>query len=359
MRINVNKPWIPNIEEYFDYLEMIWKNNILTNCGPLHEEFEKKIIQYLDIKNGILINNCTNGLLMALSKYECGDEIITTPFSFAATASTISWSKLKPIFCDIDENNLFINTNSIENMISKNTKAVLATHIYGNTGDIDHLENVCKYHKIDLLFDAAHAFGVLYKNKSIMNYGDVSILSFHATKVFHSIEGGIISCKENSVEETMRLKRNFGYKDFDIVETGINSKMSEFHAAMGLCCLKHIDEIITKRKTISDYYDLHFKNSFENNSFKKPEHNLNCTKNYSYYPLIFNDEECLTRILKEMNGRNIYPRRYFNPSLDEIFGNDICPISRSTCKRIVCLPLYYDLDYETCDNIINIINKNL
>ena len=197
--VNVVKPYLPDLKEYVKQLDLIWEHNHLTNNGPLHKKLEKKLASNLGVNDLCLINNCTSGLLISMNDIEPNSEIITTPFSFIATTSSILWSKLQPIFCDIDEDFLFIDTKKVEKLITPRTKAILATHVFGNTGNLEELVLICKKHNIKLIFDAAHAFKVKYKEKSILNYGDISILSFHATKFYHTIEGGAIYSKKNSL----------------------------------------------------------------------------------------------------------------------------------------------------------------
>lgn len=349
--INVNKPFIPEYEEYINKIKIIWDTNHLTNYGPLEKQLIKNLSIFLEVEDLCLLNNCTNGLLTCLSDFDSNDEIITTPFSFVATTSSIIWSKLKPVFCDIDPEYLFIDIAKIEEKITSKTKAILATHIYGNTGDLEKLEELCKTKNIKLIFDAAHAFGVKYNGKPILEYGDYSVLSFHATKVYHTIEGGAIYAKNKEDLERMKLKTNFGFKNFQINEIGINSKMSEFNAAMGLCCLEKIESIIEARKKICLFYDsiIRFKN------IKRIKINEKLGWNYSYYPVIFDSESKVLNVIKSMNEKNIFPRRYFYPSLNLIKFTNNCemPVSEDISKRILCLPLYYGLNEHEVEKIVN------
>lgn len=351
--INVNKPFIPEYEDYINKIKTIWDNNHLTNYGPLEKQLSKNLSNYLEVEDLCLLNNCTNGLLTCLNEFDSNDEIITTPFSFIATTSSIIWSKLQPVFCDIDPEYLFIDIAKIEEKITNKTKAVLATHIYGNSGDLEFLEELCKNKDIKLIFDAAHAFGVKYDGKSILKYGDYSVLSFHSTKVYHTIEGGAIYAKNKDDLEKMKLKTNFGFKNFQINEIGINSKMSEFNAAMGLCCLENIDSIIENRKKICLFYDsiINFQN------IKKIKINEKLSWNYSYYPIILENEAKVLDVMQKMNAKDIIPRRYFYPSLNLIkFTNDCTmPVSEDISKRILCLPLYYGLSESEIEKIASCI----
>jgi len=352
--INVNKPYLPDFDKYVEKIKTIWLTNHLTNYGTIHNQLESKIAEYLCLPKICLINNCTNGLLMCLNEFDAEDEIITTPFSFVATTSTIVWSKLKPVFCDIDPEYFFIDIDQIESKITKKTKAVLATHVYGNTGDLEKLEELCKSYNIKLIFDAAHAFGVKYKNKSILEYGDVSVLSFHATKIYHSIEGGAIYCTNQNDIHKYKLKSNFGFENFKIKDVGINSKMSEFNAAMGLCCLEEVDLIIKQRKISFDIYSKILKSK----DVKIININKNVEWNYSYLPVLFKTENDLLETMKRMENKHIFPRRYFYPALNTVnyVEKREIPMAEEITSKILCLPLYYGLLEEEIIKITDSIN---
>lgn len=357
--IFVNKPFLPDISKYTSMLEYIWKSNQLTNEGPLAKELEINLCNYLGIDQLCLINNCTNGLLMSINDFEPEDEIITTPFSFVATTSTISWSKFKPVFCDIDEKYFFIDVNKIESLITKKTKAVMATHIYGNAGNLDALESICKQNNIRLIFDAAHAFSVKYKNKSILNYGDMSILSFHATKVYHTVEGGAIYCKDKNFDEKMRLKRNFGFDNYKITEIGINSKISEYHAAMGLVVLDEMQRILQNRKGIFEYYNKILKDLVANQKISTINLNPDIDWNYSYYPVLMRDESVVEKTINVLQKNDILCRRYFYPSLSKLYytNSEYTPVANDVSKRVICLPMYYNLEYQNIDKICKIVES--
>jgi dTDP-4-amino-4,6-dideoxygalactose transaminase len=293
---------------------------------------------------------------MALNDFEAGDEVITTPFSFPATTSVISWTKLKPVFCDIDENYFFIDVDEIEKKRTRKTKAVLVTHIYGNTGNLEFLSTYCKDNNLRLICDAAHAFGVKYKNESILKYGDINVLSFHATKTFHTVEGGAIYCKEDKMDNLMRLKKNFGYDNYEIKEIGINSKISEFHAGMRLVVLKHMPKIIENRKQIFEAYNLHL-NNILNLKIKPIQLNNDCNWNYAYYPILFEKEEILLKVKDFLATKEIYARRYFHPCLSNICytNSNNTPIAQSVSERILCLPMYYGLDLNQVELISKLI----
>lgn len=355
--IHVTRPFLPNIKDFFAKIESIWTSKHLTNDGPLHKELEKNLCSYLKIQDLCLVNNCTNGLLMCMNEFEPNSEIITTPFSFIATTSSIIWSKFIPVFCDINKDFLFIDINKIENLITKKTKAILATHVFGNTGNIEKLEKLCKRNNLKLIFDAAHSFGVKYKKKSILEYGDLSVVSFHATKLYHTIEGGAIYAKNHEIIKKLKIVKNFGYENHEIKELGINSKLSEFNCAMGLCNLVHIKQIIDYRKKICKLYDNELSVLFDNKKIKKPTLNKNIDWNYSYYPIIFNKESCLIKVMEIMKSHNIFPRRYFYPSLNTVkfLKSKKMKISEDISTKILCLPLYNDITKNSVKTISKIL----
>lgn len=356
--IEVNKPYLPKKKDYEQIIDMIWKSNILTNNGPLHQKLENDLSLYLDVDNLVLINNCTNGLLMSLNEFPASSEIITTPFSFVATTSAILWSKLKPVFCDIDEENYFIDVKKIEKLINKKTKAVLATHIYGNTGDLETLEAICKGNKIKLIFDAAHAFDVKYKNRSILDFGDMSILSFHATKVFNTVEGGAIKYNNKLDYDKGLSQKNFGFSNYQIENIGINSKMSEFHAAMGLCLLPKIKEIIQNRKRIYEVYLENLKPLIKD-KINTINLNTNIEWNYSYFPITLKKRNIIDKLICFLKEEGINTRKYFYPSLNTIKfikGSEM-KCSEQIAENVLCLPLFYGLSLDSAKNISNLIIK--
>ena len=259
--IYVAKSFLPPIEDYQKYLRKIWETGQLTNQGPFLKEFEKKIKNYLNVKNFHFLSNGTIALQIALDSLGIQEgEIITTPFSYVATTSAILWQRCTPVFVDIEPNNFCIDPNKIEAAITKKTKAILAVHVFGYACDVEKIEKIAKKHNLKVIYDGAHAFGVKYKGKSLLDFGDISTCSFHATKLFHTIEGGACIIKNLKISNKLELARRFGH-DGDIhKQLGINAKNSEFHTAMGLCNLKHIGKIIKERKKISSLYDKSLKN---------------------------------------------------------------------------------------------------
>jgi dTDP-4-amino-4,6-dideoxygalactose transaminase len=348
--INVTKTFLPPIEEYEAYLQQIWQNGQLTNQGPLLHEFEDKLAEYMDIENFHFVTNGTVALQVAMRALGVSNgEVITTPFSYVATTSAILWEGCKPVFVDIDPKTLTIDVEKIESAISPDTKAILAVHVFGNPCNVERIDKIAKKHNLKVIYDAAHAFGVSYQGNPLINFGDISIYSFHATKVFHTIEGGGIVVKDSGVSERVELIKRFGHNGDEHLTLGINAKASEFQAAMGLCNLKHIDEIILQRKKLAELYDNLLGSKVGYITISK-----NATRNYAYYPIILENENALKEKLKKLNEIGIFPRRYFYPSLNTlryINEKQDCPVSEDVASRILCLPLYADLEPVTVRKI--------
>jgi len=353
--INVTKSFLPNKKEYFSYLEKIWATGWLTNNGQLTQELEKRLKKFLGVKYLFLVNNGTIALQIAIKSLEKDerDEIITTPFSYVATTSSIVWEGYKPVFADIDQDSLMIDPKEIERKITKKTRAILATHIFGYSANVKNIEKIAKKNNIEVIYDVAHTFGSKYKEKSLVSYGDISIISFHATKVFHTVEGGAIITNDKKLAHKIEYMRNFGHNgQYEYWGIGINGKISEFHSAMGLVNLNYIKKIISQRKKFSKLYD----KLLANKSFiSKILFDKNCKTNYSYYPIIFDSEKKLLEVIERLNKKNIYPRRYFYPSLSELpyIKNQKMPISENIACRIVCLPLFHDISNEEIKSIVN------
>jgi len=355
--IQVTKPFLPPIEEYFEYIRGVYKRNWLTNNGPLVNELELKLKEYLQLPHLLYLNNGTIALQIAIKALDLNGEIITTPFTHIATTSSISWEGCDPVFVDIDENTLNIDPAKIEAAITEKTTAIIATHVYGNPCDIDAIELIAKKNNLKVIYDAAHCFGTKYRGKSVFHYGDISTTSFHATKVFHTIEGGAVFTENPDLLKKMSYMRNFGHngpEDFSGV--GINGKNSEFHAAMGVVNLKYADAILKKRKSDSELYDYRL-SSFGHRSITI---NKNAEFNYAYYPVIFDKEDNVLKCIEELNANHIFPRRYFYPSLSSLcyLKKQDTPISDALSKRIICLPLSYDMDESEIDLICRVIIRN-
>ncbi len=356
--INVTKTYLPNKEKYKKYIDEIYENGWLTNNGPLVQRLEKRLAEYLGVKNIVLVSNGTVALEIAYRTLGLKGFVITTPFSFVATTSSLVTNQLLPIFADIDPNSFNLNPNNIEKLITPNTSAILPVHVFGNACEVEKIERIAKEHDLKVIYDTAHAFDVKYKEQSVLNYGDISTLSFHATKLFHSIEGGALIINDDELVQKARYLINFGIKNAqEIPELGTNAKMNEFEAAMGLCVLDDIEEIKQKRKDILENYREKL-----NGLVQFQEQNENATENYSYFPIVFESEEQLLKVQKALNEQEIMPRRYFYPSLDTlsyIEPKQICQISRDISTRILCLPIYAELEKEIQTKIISIIKETL
>lgn len=353
--IPVTKPFLPPIEEYEAYVRQIWKRQWLTNNGPLVNELELRLKEYLGIDHMLYVSNGTVALQIAIKALDLQGEIITTPFSFVATTSSIVWEGCKPIYVDIHPQTFNIDPTKIEAAITPETVAILATHVYGNPCDIDAIQEIAERHGLKVIYDAAHCFGTKYKGKSVFAYGDISTTSFHATKLFHTIEGGAVFTKCPELLKKMSYLRNFGHESPDsFAMVGINGKNSEFHAAAGLTNMNYIDNILTKRREDSLYYNEKLKGLHVSRPKVSPE----AVFNYSYYPILFDSEESLLRSVDELSKNWIYSRRYFYPSLNALnyVGNQSSvPISEDTSRRVLCLPLYYDLQREEIDLVTRIL----
>jgi dTDP-4-amino-4,6-dideoxygalactose transaminase len=355
--INVTKPFLPPKKEYLKFIDEIWKRNWLTNNGPIVNELELQLKRYLGLEHLLYLSNGTIALQIAIKALELKGEIITTPFSYVATTSSIVWENCKPVFVDIDEGSLNINPVLIEAAITDQTTAILATHVYGNPCDIDAIQYIADKHGLKVIYDAAHCFGTTYHGKSVFEYGDISTISFHATKLFHTIEGGAVVTKSPELTNIMSKLRNFGHKTSEsFMNAGVNGKNSEFHAAMGLVNLKYIDEVLAKRK---EQQFLYFK-KLENLDIRFIELNNKSSFNYAYLPIIFPTEEILLEAVKALNNQYIYPRRYFYPSLNTLHyvNNVSCPVSEDISKRVLTLPLFYDLSNATINTICRILLRN-
>lgn len=354
--INVTKPFLPPKEEYNKMIEEIWDRVLLTNNGPILQELEKKLKEYLDVYSIHFVSNGTIALQLAIKALNLSGEIITTPFSFVATTTAIMWEKCTPVFVDIRPDTLCIDADKIENAITEKTSAILATHVYGIPCDVEKIEQIANKYNLKVIYDAAHAFGVKYKGKSILKYGDISTLSFHATKVFHTVEGGgIVNNIGPELDEILNKIRNFGLENNIPVLEGINGKNSEFHAAMGLCNFKYINIILSKRKKIFELY-----NSLLNPCIKLNSISNEIEYNYAYYPIILENEELVLKVMNLLLEKKIQSRRYFYPSLNNlpfIQSKAKCPISEEISKRVLCLPLYTDLTEQDVQKISEIVNS--
>ncbi|MCZ8297999.1 MAG: DegT/DnrJ/EryC1/StrS family aminotransferase [Flavobacterium sp.] len=356
--INVTKTFFPPLEEYQHQLQRVWTNEWLTNRGELLLELEERLKSYLNVSNIIIMNNGTIPIQIALKLLGKGGEVITTPFSYVATTSAIIWEQCSPVFVDIHPEYLTIDETKIEAAITANTTCILATHVFGNPCNIEAIEAIAKKYNLFVIYDAAHAFGVTYKNQSIFECGDVSTCSFHATKLFHTGEGGAVFCSNEALRHQFFYSHNFGHNGpLDFHGLGINGKISELQSAMGLAVLPYMDMILSQRKTVVDLYNA----SLNFSKLKTIRIRENTVWNYSYYPVIFESEQELLTVQKALNAQGINPRRYFYPSLNTInyVNGGSMPISEAIASRILCLPLFADIPEEMVNQIIIIINENI
>lgn len=362
--INVTVPFLPPLEEYIEYLKGIWERNWLTNQGPLVQELEQKLRAYHQTELPLhCLANGGLGLQIALKALGVGGEVITTPFSYVATASCPLWEGCSLRFADIEPDHLTIHPEAVEAAITPKTEAIVATHIFGNPCDVETLDAIAAKHGLAMIYDAAHAFGVRYKGKSILEYGDVSMVSLHATKLFHTVEGGFVVAKNPAVAARIEWMRRFGHKGQDEFHgVGINAKMNELHAAMGLCNLKYLDCILAKRKACTEAYD---KALFQDSNFELKalisgfHYREGASRNYSYYPVLFERKNELLDTLIKMQNSQVLARRYFYPSLDVAslgLASGEAIISRQVAEKILCLPLSSDMTVESFQRVLSCLH---
>jgi len=354
MKINVTQTFLPLQNEYQAILEKVWKSKWLTNRGELVLELEAKIQDSMQLKNCLIMNNGTIPIQIALKLLGKGGEIITTPFSYIATTSSIVWESCKPVFVDIDPVYWTIDPLKIEAAITPKTTCILATHVFGNICEIKAIEEIAKKHNLHVIYDAAHCFGVSYKGESVFSFGDVSTCSFHATKVFHTGEGGMICAQNDELFHKIYYSHNFGHNGPENFHgVGINGKISELNAAMGLAVWPYFDEIVLRRKEIVETYLTLLTDV--NLQFITLREGLDW--NYSYFPVVFESEDVLNRVMQDLNKQDIFPRRYFYPSLNTLsyIDGEPCPIAEDISKRILCLPLYHGLSLSQVKAISKIV----
>ena len=355
--INVTRTFLPDFEEYCKMIEPLWTTSWLTNRGILALELEKKLKDKLDVNHLLFVNNGMAALQIAIKALGLKGDVITTPFSYVATTGAILWEGCNPIFVDIEQNTFCIDVDKIESAITPETCAIIATHVFGFPCDIEKIQDIASRHNLKVIYDGAHAFNTFYKGKSIYSYGDISICSFHATKLFHTVEGGAIVCNDSTLVEKVLLFHQFGHIFEDYKEMGINAKVSELHAAMGLCIFPLIDEIVEKRKCIFEQFKQELKGL--DVSFPTPKDFEGY--NYAYFPVLFESEEIALLMKNKLQEKEIFCRRYFYPSLNNLpyVQYQSCPNSEDIASRILCLPLYPDLTEKYVNNISIFIRKGL
>lgn len=365
-KIYVVSPFLPPLEDYIKQLEKIWKNKYLTNQGPLHKELEDKLSSSLEVQYNSLFTNGHLALEAAIKvlKLPKNGEVITPAFTFVSTTHAIINCGLKPVFCDIKQSDYTIDESKIEELITKNTVAILPVHVYGYPCNTQEINKIAKKYNLKVIYDAAHAFKVKINDQSILNYGDISMVSFHATKLFHTIEGGMLVYSNLELKNQADKIKNFGIENGeDVIYEGFNGKMSEFQAAMGLVNLEYIDEIINKRKYIVEQYIKHLK---EIKGIYLVPFQPGVEYNYAYFPILIEEEifgKNREQLLNAFNDQNIYPRKYFSPLISETkcYKNKIrqgdLSVSKSIADRILCLPLYPDLTDANVDEIVRVLKN--
>ena len=361
--IYVTQPYLPPLEEFIPYLEKIWDNKILTNGGPFHQQLEKELCEYLGVKYISLFTNATIGLVTALQALRITGEVITTPYSFVATAHSLLWNGIKPVFVDIDPNTLNLDPANIEAAITPQTTAIMPVHCYGQPCDVESIQKIADTYNLKVIYDAAHAFGVRCHCGSVLNHGDLSVLSFHATKVFNTFEGGARVCPDAKTKQRIYHLKNFGFVDeVTVVAPGINGKMSELNAALGLLQLKHVDDVLARRKAIDNNYRRLLKGVKGILCLNDSSH---AQTNHSYFPILVQPDYPLSRdaLYQKLKDHNIYARRYFYPLISDFpmyrsmpsAARQNLPLASVAAAQVVCLPIYPALTTEAQQRIIDLI----
>lgn len=362
-KINVTRTSMPPYEEYIEEIKPLWESRWITHMGVKHQELEKKLCKYLTVNNISLFTNGHLGLEAVLTALKLKGEVITTPFTFASTTQAIVRCGLTPVFCDVDEETCTIDVNKIENLITEKTSAIVPVHVYGSVCDVEKIEEIARKYNLKVVYDAAHAFGIRYKNKGIAEYGDASMFSFHATKVFNTIEGGGVAYADASLTDELMAQKYYGMSAPDKYDRlGANSKMTEFQAAMGLCNLRHIDEEIAKRKLAVERYKERLGNV---KGLKIWHEQNNVTHNYAYFPVFFDKDvfgKSRDKVADILASENIFARKYFYPitSKFECYNNfeiNETPVAEKLSEMVLTLPLFADLTIEDVDRICDIILK--
>ena len=365
-KITVTKPFLPPLEEFIPYLEEIWSNHQLTNNGPFHQQLEIELAKYLGVKYISLFANATLGLVTALQALRVSGEVITTPFSFVATTHALWWNKITPVFVDVEPEYLNLDPTKIEEAITPHTSAIMPVHVYGNPCKVDEIQSIADRHGLKVIYDAAHAFGVKRKGISVLNHGDLSVVSFHATKVYSTIEGGAVICHTSEMKHHLDNLKNFGFRDETIVEEpGINAKLNEVQAAYGLLQLKHIDKFVNRRKDITQLYREQLANVKGVRFLPNME---SVTHGYSYFPILIDKEnygEDRDALYERLKRHNIFTRRYFYPLISTFDPYCKLPSARrdnlqhahKAAESVLCLPIYVALEDSDVRMICSIIRN--
>lgn len=361
--VYVTQPYLPPLEEFIPYLEKIWGNRVLTNCGPFHQQLEDALCDYLGVEHISLFTNGTIALVTALQALRITGEVITTPYSFVATSHSLLWNGIRPVFVDIDPDTLNLDPAKIEAAITPQTTAIMSVHCYGHPCDVEAIQQIANNYNLKVVYDAAHAFGVTDKQGSILRHGDMSVLSFHATKVFNTFEGGAIVCPDAKTKQRVDQLKNFGIVDEStVVAPGINGKMSEFNAALGVLQLKYIDQAIAARKQIDAVYRERLQGVKGIRCLKEAGEK---DANYSYFPILVGNDYPLSRdeLFQSLKDMGINPRRYFYPLISDFpmyrglpsSHRENLPVATAAAQQVLCLPIYPDLEMSTVDEITRFI----
>jgi dTDP-4-amino-4,6-dideoxygalactose transaminase len=353
--INVTKTFLPPLEEYIALLKRVWEKGWITNNGELVLELQEKLKKYLGVNNLWYCSNGTIVLQMAIKALQIDGEVITTPFSYVATTTALLWERCTPVFVDIEEKTFCIDPEKIEEAITPSTTAILATHVYGYPCDIDSIEKIAKRHNLKVIYDGAHAFGTVWDGKSVLSYGDISTCSFHATKLFHTVEGGCVIAADDEISRTLSLYRNFGHLGEEYFCMGINAKSSELHAAMGLSNFTYINQILENRKKQWLYYYELLANT--DLQMLEVDSDPRLKYNFAYFPIVFDSISKLIYTKEALERKHVFPRRYFYPALSTLpyISHQYCPIANSIAERVLCLPLYFDLEQQEQKMIADVI----
>lgn len=364
--ITVTQPYLPPLEEFIPYLEQIWENKWLTNNGPFHQQLERALCEYLDVEHLALFTNGTIALVTALQTLRITGEVITTPYSFVATAHSLLWNNIRPVFVDIDPVTMNIDPEKIEAAITPQTTAIMPVHCYGNPCNVERIQQIADTYGLKVIYDAAHAFGVQYKGGSLLKYGDLAVLSFHATKVFNTFEGGAIVCPDAKTKQRIDYLKNFGIADeVTVMAPGINGKMNEVQAAFGMLQLKHIDYAIKQRKAVDRRYRESLRDVPGITILSEPSETEH---NYSYFPILVGANYPVSRdaLYLEFRESGIHTRRYFYPLISDMpmyrglasASTSILPNAKTVSEQILCLPIYTDLAEDDQQRVIQIIRRD-
>jgi dTDP-4-amino-4,6-dideoxygalactose transaminase len=361
--IYVTRPELPSLEAFIPYLQQIWDSKILTNGGPFHQQFELALCEYLQVRHIALFTNATIGLITALQALRITGEVITTPYSFVATAHSLLWNGIKPVFVDIDPITFNLDPAKIEAAITPQTTAIMPVHVYGQPSDVARIEAIADTYGLKVIYDAAHAFGVQCHTGSVLNHGDLSVLSFHATKAFTTFEGGAIVCPDEKIRQRINYLKNFGFADeVTVVAPGINGKMSEFNAALGMLQLKGIDAALAKRKAI----DARYRQGLTRvGGIRCMQPSLVNSSNYSYFPILVQPDYPLSRdaLYQRFRDHGIHVRRYFYPLISDFpmyrglpsAAHDNLPVARAAAQQVLCLPIYPGLPHQQVDRVLALL----